>query len=95
MLLAFFFMVLFFFIHLRRISPPLNDNQTFEKSFSESFLNFVMTLNPNLKWDYSSDITPTWGLWNGATEMLFNVTETGTPDIRSVTTSSALLERCK
>ncbi|KAF8801557.1 alpha/beta-hydrolase [Phlegmacium glaucopus] len=67
---------------------------TFGKSFSESFLNFVMTLNTNFKWD-SSDITPTWRFWQpDATEMLFNVTEAGAPDIRSVTTSSALLERC-
>ena len=67
----------------------------FGKSFSESFLNFVLTLNPTMKWD-PSDVTPTWDLWNdGNTEMLFNVTETGAPDIRSVRTSSALLERCE
>jgi len=67
---------------------------TFGKSFSESFLNFVLTLNTTLKWD-PSDVTPTWELWNGINEMLFNVTEAGAPDIRSVRTSSALLERCE
>jgi len=68
---------------------------TFGKSFSESFLNFVMTLDPNMKWN-SSNITPFWGLWTaGDTEMLFNVTEAGAPDIHSVTTSSALLKRCE
>ena len=67
----------------------------FVKSFSESFLNFVLTLNTTMKWD-PSDITPTWELWNdGNTEMLFNVTEAGAPDIHSVMTSSALLERCE
>ena len=68
---------------------------TFGKSFSESFLNFALTLNTTMKWD-PSDITPTnWELWDGINEMLFNVTESGAPDIHSVTTSSALLERCE
>jgi len=71
----------------------LENINTFGTSFSESFLNFVMTLDPNLKWN-SSNITPLWGLWMGATEMLFNVTEAGAPDIHSVTTSSMLLKRC-
>ena len=82
---------LFFF---SRRENALKDITTFGKSFSESFLNFVLTLNPTLKWD-PSDITPTWELWNGITEMLFNVTEAGAPDIRLVRTSSALLERCE
>ena len=70
---------------------------TFGKSFSESFFNFVLTLDPTMKWD-PSDITPAWELWNdggGNIEMLFNVTEGGAPDIRSVRTSDALLERCE
>ena len=67
---------------------------TFGKSFSESFLNFVLTLNTTMKWD-PSDVTPNWGLWNGVNEMLFNVTESGAPNIRLVRTSSALLERCE
>ena len=68
---------------------------TLGKSFSESFLNFVMTLNTTSKWD-PSDITPSaWELWNGVNEMVFNVTEAGAPDIHSVRTSSALLERCE
>ena len=83
---------LFFFFLYR--SNALNNITTFGKSFSESFLNFVLTLNPTLKWD-PSDITPTWEFWNGVTEMLFNVTEAGAPDIRSVKTSSALLKRCE
>jgi hypothetical protein len=68
---------------------------TFGKFFSESFLNFALTLNTTSKWD-PSDITPAnWELWNGVNEMLFNVTEAGAPDIRPVRTSSALLERCE
>ena len=72
----------------------MSDVTTFGKSFSESFLNFVLTLNTTSKWD-PLDITPTWEFWNGIDEMLFNVTEAGDPDIRPVTTSSALLERCE
>jgi hypothetical protein len=68
---------------------------TFTKSFSESFLNFVLTLNPTLKWDPSDITPPTWELWNGVNEMVFNVTEAGAPDIHTVRTSGALLERCE
>ena len=88
--LAYFSMHL---INLRR-AHALNDVTTFSKSFAESFLNFVLTLDTNIKWN-TADITPTWKLWNGTNEMLFNVTEAGVPDIHSVTTSSALLKRCE
>ena len=58
-------------------------------------MNFVLTLNATMKWD-PSDVTPSnWELWNGVNEMLFNVTESGAPDIRPVRTSIALLERCE
>src|SRR5271154_1085474 len=70
-----------------RSANDLSDISTFGTSFSESFLSFVISLDPNVKWN-SSNITPTWGLWMDVTEMLFNVTEAGTPDIHSVTTSS-------
>ena len=74
------------------------DITTFSKSFSESFLNFVLTLNATSKWDTdpSSDVTPgDWEMWNGVNEMLFNVTEGGEPDIRLVRTESGLLDRCE
>ena len=67
--------------NLCRINNP---SDIFVKSFTQVFLNFVMTLDPNMKWD-PSNITPYWGLWNETTEMLFNTTEGGDPDIRSVT----------
>ncbi|GLB44902.1 putative type-B carboxylesterase lipase family protein [Lyophyllum shimeji] len=72
-------------------TPPFN-NPAFQKAFSESFLDFAMALNPNSK--SSSTITPPWGLWAGETEMLFNRTEGGLPDVRTIKTSRALLERC-
>ena len=73
---------------------PTFENAAFEKSFSESFLNFVRTLNPGIKFD-KANITPLWHTWNGANEMLFNRTEAGAPDIRQIKTSSDLLERCE
>ena len=85
-------MVLFTFFNL--YSGHQDVITTFGKAFAESFLNFAIFLNPNVKWDLSN-ITPPWGLWDGNTEMLFNVTESWSPDIHSVTTSTAVLERCK
>ena len=86
------FLFFFFFLGVHRANISITP---FVKSFSESFLNFVLTLNATMKWD-PSDVTPTWDLWNdGNTEMLFNVTEAGNPDIRSVRTSDALLGRCE
>ncbi|KAF8896534.1 Alpha/Beta hydrolase protein [Infundibulicybe gibba] len=62
-------------------SPPFA-NPDFDKAFSESFLNFAMSLNPGIKSDPTT-ITPKWNAWEGSTEMLFNKTEAGAPDIQS------------
>ncbi|KAF8161671.1 Alpha/Beta hydrolase protein [Crassisporium funariophilum] len=86
--------VSYYFPSMNANGIPAFGNPAFDKSFSESFLNFAMALNTNAKTD-TSNITPTWGLWDGATEMLFNRTEAGAPDIRAVKTSSALLQRCQ
>ncbi|PPQ79380.1 hypothetical protein CVT25_002650 [Psilocybe cyanescens] len=59
----------------------------------ESFTNFAIFLNPKIKWE--SNITPSWSLWSGSNEMLFNKTEADIPDIRSTETSKALLKRCR
>lgn len=69
----------------------LNDTITFAESFSQLFLNFAMALHPTSKWDPLNP-APTWELWNGATEMHFDM---ATDDIGLVTTSSALLKRCE
>jgi len=74
------------------VAPPFA-NPVFDKSFGESFLDFAMFLNTNVKWD-ETNVTPLWNTWDGSNEMLFNKTVAGAPDIRSITTSSALLERC-
>ncbi|KAJ7589890.1 Alpha/Beta hydrolase protein [Mycena floridula] len=73
--------------------PPYN-NTAFDKAFPESFLTFVRSLDLNKKFDVN--IIPQWSAWDesGKVEMLFNKTETGAPDIRPITTSNALLNRC-
>lgn len=71
------------------------NNPDFIKAFSHSFLSFVRFLNPNEK--FQSTITPAvWPIFSaGHTEMLFNETDAGQPLIKTITTDSALLERCK
>ncbi|KAF8869963.1 Alpha/Beta hydrolase protein [Infundibulicybe gibba] len=74
-------------------STPRFTNPDFGKAFSESFLNFVLSLTPDIKYDPTT-ITPKWNTWEGSTEMVFTRTEAGAPDIRAIKTSNALLERC-
>ncbi|KDR83230.1 hypothetical protein GALMADRAFT_221149 [Galerina marginata CBS 339.88] len=73
--------------------PPAFANPDFDKAFSESFLDFAMSLNTNVKWDPTNP-RPLWQTWNGSNEMLFNKTVAGAPDVRLIETSSALLARC-
>ncbi|KIM79128.1 hypothetical protein PILCRDRAFT_74653 [Piloderma croceum F 1598] len=74
-------------------NPPFN-NADFIKSFSQSFMNIAVSLDPNRKFDPTNP-TPAWDHWNSdETEMLFNKTSTDGPDIRAVRTDSRLLERC-
>ncbi|KAJ6608702.1 Alpha/Beta hydrolase protein [Mycena sp. CBHHK59/15] len=65
---------------------PYN-NTVFDTAFSESFLNFAVSLNPNRK---------TWNR-NTKVEMLFNNTDglAGSPVIHPTTPSDALLSRCE
>ena len=50
-----------FLFFLPRVNTLDTISQPLKISFPRSFLNFVLKLNPNLKWD-PSDITPTWDL---------------------------------
>ncbi|KAG6914514.1 hypothetical protein DXG01_016846 [Tephrocybe rancida] len=60
----------------------------------ESFLNFALSLDPNVKSD-PSNITPLWNVWaDNSAEMLFNRTENGAPAIGPINTSNLLLQRC-
>ncbi|KDQ25027.1 hypothetical protein PLEOSDRAFT_1047807 [Pleurotus ostreatus PC15] len=74
--------------------PPAFNNPTFITAFSGAFMDFATALDPNRKID-STNITPQWSrhLIRNA-EMLFNRTVGGQPDIRAITTSSTLLQRC-
>jgi len=71
------------------------DNADFVKSFVQSFVNVIISKNPNTKFD-STNPTPTWDNWSSDhTEMLFNQTTAGDPDIRAVSTDPGLLKRCE
>ncbi|KAF9468175.1 Alpha/Beta hydrolase protein [Collybia nuda] len=74
--------------------PPFT-NPDF-KAFPQSFMNFVMALDPNVKYD-PTNITPQWKSWDdeGNVEMLFNKTSDDLPVITPVRTSDELLDRCK
>ncbi|KZP26485.1 alpha/beta-hydrolase [Athelia psychrophila] len=75
------------------MGPPYN-NTDFVNSFSKSFLAMVLAGDPNVKFD-PADRTPNWKTWSvGATEMLFNETSTGQPEILSTSTDPGVLTRC-
>ncbi|THH10732.1 hypothetical protein EW146_g8276 [Bondarzewia mesenterica] len=74
---------------------PTYNNIAFINAFSESFLSFAISLDPNVHVN-PSDIKPTWATWGlYSTEMLFNKTESGTPVVQPFETDAGLLERCK
>ncbi|KAJ7662010.1 alpha/beta-hydrolase [Mycena polygramma] len=83
-----------FMIDVPAASKRTYNNTQFVDAFAQSFTAFVMSQDPNVK--VSDTILPRWDRWDpvGRTEMLFNRTDTGVPDLRQVTTSDALLERC-
>jgi len=73
--------------------PVVFNNSDFKKAFTQSFMNFAISSDVNKKL-ISETITPFWPIWEGEIEMLFNKTEAGEPVVKSVSVSSALLERC-
>ncbi|KAJ8083146.1 hypothetical protein PM082_009015 [Marasmius tenuissimus] len=69
------------------------NNTDFQKAFSQSFLSFVISLDPNAKFD-SSNITPEWRMFSdGQSEMVFNRTG-DEADVHSAVADQDLLERC-
>ncbi|KAF5358812.1 hypothetical protein D9758_008541 [Tetrapyrgos nigripes] len=74
---------------------PSFQNPDFLKAFSGVFMDFVISLDPNVKVD-PTNITPRWSKFNvGNTEMVFNRTEDSTAAvIHTTTTDPKLLERC-
>ncbi|KAJ3526789.1 hypothetical protein NMY22_g10029 [Coprinellus aureogranulatus] len=74
---------------------PAWSHLDFDRAFSESFPNFVLTGDPNIK--VESNILPPWRKWTSLrgsrVEMVFNRTEDFMPDIRESETDEALLRR--
>ncbi|KAF4614038.1 hypothetical protein D9613_008113 [Agrocybe pediades] len=73
--------------------PPAFADPGFDAAFSESFLDFAMNLDTNVKHD-PINITPQWQQWQGSNEMLFNKTDAGAAVVQPIKTSTALLDRC-
>ncbi|KAK0482569.1 Alpha/Beta hydrolase protein [Armillaria novae-zelandiae] len=75
--------------------PPFN-NTAFDKAFAESFLAFVVSLDPNDT--FEPTITPTWNRYSFQQghqgEIRFNKTESGNPAVLPFTTPEDLLDRC-
>ncbi|KAE9401270.1 alpha/beta-hydrolase [Gymnopus androsaceus JB14] len=70
-------------------------NASFSAAFSQSFLSFVISLDPNDKLDPAHDITPPWKMFfNGNTEMIFNITVDNQADVHPIVRGEAFLERC-
>ncbi|KAH7906752.1 Alpha/Beta hydrolase protein [Hygrophoropsis aurantiaca] len=75
------------------VAPPYNNTQ-FRTAFDDIFMAFAMHNNPNAKYD-PTDITPYWNeYYIGQSEMLFNETVAGVPEVVPVTTDQGLLDRC-
>ncbi|KXN89295.1 Carboxylesterase 4A [Leucoagaricus sp. SymC.cos] len=58
-----------------KLQTPPFANIEFTDDFSQLFMNFVLSLDPNVKWD-SGNTTPDWPRWSedGRDEMVFNRT---------------------
>ncbi|KAG1846487.1 Alpha/Beta hydrolase protein [Suillus tomentosus] len=73
---------------------PAYNNSQFVTAFSNSFMAMAMSETPDNRYTLG-DITPSWRPWGSdSTEMMFNETSAGAPDIYTFKTNSALLERC-
>ncbi|KAG2111829.1 Alpha/Beta hydrolase protein [Suillus clintonianus] len=73
---------------------PAYNNSQFITAFSNSFMAMVMSNTPDDRYS-PGDITPSWKSWpHGSTEMMFNETSVGVPDVYTFKTDKALLERC-
>ncbi|KAJ3828456.1 Alpha/Beta hydrolase protein [Lentinula raphanica] len=72
---------------------PAFNNTAFLDAFQEIFMAFVISQDPNDK--IAPTLTPHWNLYSqGETEMIFNRTVNGQPDVRVNSTDQSLLERC-
>ncbi|KAG1740867.1 Alpha/Beta hydrolase protein [Suillus paluster] len=73
---------------------PTYNNSQFITAFSNSFMAMAMYKTPDDRYT-PEDITPSWNSWrHGFTEMMFNETSAGAPDVYTFKTDMAVLERC-
>lgn len=78
------------------VGPITFRNATFLAAFSQSFLSFVISMDPNDKLDSMADITPPWTTFpDGNIEMIFNKTADNQTDIHPIVRDSEFLERCR
>ena len=88
------FYFLFFYFPTSGLSGATFTNPQFLASFPAAFTGFAKFGDPNVH-PVPDVITPQWNTYNiSDTEMLFNMTENGQPDIRPIQTDDGLLERC-
>jgi len=75
---------------------PRFNNSEFTDNSSQSFLNLVITMDPNVKWDLSNTL-PRWPQWieEDGVEMLFNRTEMGVPRFELKKTCEGLQNCCE
>lgn len=88
----------YFHLHIEnRNGLPAWNNLDFRKAFSEAFLSFVISGDPNSRLR-DPKILPVWRKWSPANprEMVFNRTEEGdAPSIKDILSSVDLRGRCE
>ncbi|KAK0482570.1 Alpha/Beta hydrolase protein [Armillaria novae-zelandiae] len=86
----------FYYFPSNANGPPPFNNPDFVKAFAESFLAFVVSLDPNQT--FEPTITPDWARYSfqksHQVEMRFNKTEAGDPAVLPFTTPEDVLDRC-
>ncbi|TFK27826.1 alpha/beta-hydrolase [Coprinopsis marcescibilis] len=77
------------------VVPPGFNNPEFIQAFAQSFVDFTLSQDPNIKQDPTS-ILPQWPRWTESSpaEMLFNRSG-DLPDINTFSTAPSLTERCQ
>ncbi|KAK0435637.1 Alpha/Beta hydrolase protein [Armillaria borealis] len=85
--------VFYYFPSINAKGVPPYPNTDFDKAFAESFLAFVMSLDPNET--FGRTIMPVWEPYSfHRVEMSFNETESGAPAVVPFVTPEDLLDRC-
>ncbi|KAH6909222.1 Alpha/Beta hydrolase protein [Coprinopsis sp. MPI-PUGE-AT-0042] len=76
-------------------APVSFDNAQFAQAFSQSFMDFVLAGDPNVKRDPTS-ILPAWAAWSPSAPAEVSFNRTGdSPNIAAIFTNPGVLERCQ